>query len=124
MTEERGNKKPMARKHRVTQLDERLKASLASQIKDLRGEMSQAEFGRLIGKPQNVVSRLEDPDYGRVTLQTLLDIASKLDIALIVRFTSHANYLKIGKTLSLKAFPATKATSRKVGRAPSPKAEQ
>lgn len=66
-----------------------VKAALARQITALRGGRSQAAFGKLIGKPQSVVSRLEDPNYGKVTLQTLLDIATKLDVALLVRFTSH-----------------------------------
>jgi hypothetical protein len=39
------------------------------------------------------VSRLEDPDYGRLTIETLLEVASKLDIALLVRFVDHATFL-------------------------------
>ena len=76
-------------------LDTDLKTFLAGQIRSLRGDMSQGEFGRLIGKPQSVVSRLEDPTYGKVTLQTLLDIAAKLDIALIVSFTNYRKYHRI-----------------------------
>jgi hypothetical protein len=66
---------------------------LAQQIRALRGDLLQSEFGRLIGKPQSVVSRLEDPDYGKVTLQTLLDIAGKLDIALLVRFVDYPTFV-------------------------------
>jgi transcriptional regulator with XRE-family HTH domain len=77
-----------------------LKAFLADQIRGLRGDMSQAEFGRLIGKPQSVVSRLEDEAYGKVTLQTLLDIAEKLDIALVVRFADHATFLDATRDFS------------------------
>jgi hypothetical protein len=96
------------KKSHDSQLDTHLKSLLANQIKGLRGDMSQEAFGKLIGKPQSVVSRLEDPDYGKVTLQTLLDIASKLDVALIVRFASHSDYLKITKDTSLKAlWPST-----------------
>jgi transcriptional regulator with XRE-family HTH domain len=73
----------------------RLKALVADQIKQLRGDMSQEEFGKLLGKPQSVISRLEDPNYGKVTLQTLLEIAAKLDVALAVQFVSHATYQRL-----------------------------
>ena len=72
----------------------RLKASLADQIRDLRGNRSQKEFGALIGKPQSVVSRLEKEDYGKVTLQTLIDIATRLDIGLVVQFVDFSTFLR------------------------------
>ncbi|MEX2166220.1 MAG: helix-turn-helix transcriptional regulator [Methyloceanibacter sp.] len=81
-----------------------IKSFLASQIRLLRGANSQAAFGRLLGKPQSVVSRLEDPDYGQVTLQTLLDIASKLDVALIVRFVSFPIFVRFTNDLSPAAL--------------------
>lgn len=71
-----------------------LRAYLADQIRALRGNRSQREFGRLIGKPQSVVSRLENEDYGKLTLQTLLDIAENLDIALVVRFADFPTFLR------------------------------
>lgn len=80
-----------------------LRGFLATQIQYLRGDMSQTEFGHLLGKPQSVISRLEDPDYGKVSLQTLFDIASKLDIALIVRFVDYPTFLKQTNDLSLQA---------------------
>ncbi len=70
-----------------------LRAFLADQIRALRGDMSQQEFGRLIDKPQSVVSRLEDEDYGKVSLQTLIDVATKLDIGLVVRFVDFPTFL-------------------------------
>src|SRR6266550_312428 len=47
---------------------------LARQMRKLRGDKSQSEFGDLIGKQQTVVSRLEDASYGKWTLQTLLTL--------------------------------------------------
>src|SRR5262249_18551523 len=44
---------------------------LARQMRKFRGEKSQVAFGDVIGKRQTVVSRLEDPNYGKWTLQTL-----------------------------------------------------
>jgi len=63
-------------------------------MRELRGSLSQADFGQKIGKAQNVVSRLEDPTYGKATLSTLLEIAAKLDRALIVRFVDFKTFLK------------------------------
>jgi hypothetical protein len=71
-----------------------LKVFLAAQIRALRGDMTQMEFGKLIGKPQSVVARLERETYGKVSLQTLIDIALKLDIGLMVRFVSFPTFLK------------------------------
>lgn len=80
-----------------------IRTFLAHQIRSLRGDMSQEAFGKLIGKPQNVVSRLENPDYGKVTLQTLLDIAAKLDVALLVRFVDFPTFLRGTRDMSDEA---------------------
>lgn len=71
-----------------------VKRGLAVQLRNLRGEQSQKDFGVKIGKPQNVVSRLEDPNYGSMSVQTLLDIASKIDVGLIVKFVPFGRILK------------------------------
>src|SRR5216684_4400995 len=67
---------------------------LARQMRKFRGEMSQSEFGEIIGKRQTVVSRLEDPKYGKWTLQTLFEVGSKLDVAVIVRFVDFSTFMK------------------------------
>src|SRR5262249_31558562 len=59
---------------------------LARQMRKFRGDESQTEFGALLDKRQTVVSRLEDPNYGKWTLQTLFEVATKLNIAVLVRF--------------------------------------
>jgi hypothetical protein len=74
-----------------------LKIFLAAQIRALRGDRTQTQFGELIGKPQSVVARLERESYGKVNLQTLIDIATKLDIALVVRFVSFPTFLEMTK---------------------------
>jgi hypothetical protein len=53
---------------------------------------------------QSVVSRLENPDYGKVTVQTLLQVAIALDIALLVRFCSYPDFLAAIADVSPEAF--------------------
>lgn len=78
---------------RDSYLKSHVKLFLATQIRSLRGKRSQAEFAKMLGTKQSVISRYENPEYGQVTLQTLLDIATKLDIALVARFTNYVDFL-------------------------------
>ena len=106
------------RPFRASYMEHHLKAFLADQIRGLRGDMSQAAFGRLIGKPQSVVSRLENEEYGRVTLQTLLDIATKLDIAFVGRFVDFPTFLQATMDFSATAVapkPYEHGTARTAG---------
>ena len=80
---------------------------LARQMRKFRGEKSQAEFGKMIDKRQTVVSRLEDPKYGKWTLQTLFEVAAKLDVAVIVRFVDFSTFLKLTNDMSEEASRPT-----------------
>jgi len=73
---------------------------LARQIRVFRGGRSQMQFGEMIGKRQTVVSRLEDPNYGKWTLQTLLDVARKLDVAVVVRFVDFPTFVELTNDMS------------------------
>lgn len=79
---------------------------VAYQIRALRKqrEWSQAELAERAGKPQSVISRLEDPDYGKLTIQSLLDIASAFDVALSVRFVSFSEFLRRSEDVSPAAM--------------------
>jgi hypothetical protein len=67
----------------------------------------------VIDKQQTVVSRLEDASYGKWTLQTLLDVAEKLDLALLVRFVDHATFLRFTGDMS-EAASAPKPYSQEM----------
>lgn len=73
---------------------------LARQVRALRGDKSQNEFGALLDKPQSVVSRLEDPNYGKWTLQTLFDVAASLDCAVIVRIVNYPTFLRFTSNMT------------------------
>jgi hypothetical protein len=77
---------------------------LAQQMRALRGSISQTDFGRVLDKPQSVVSRLEDPSYGKWTLQTLLDVAAKLERAVIVRIVDFPTFLRFTEDVSEAAI--------------------
>jgi transcriptional regulator with XRE-family HTH domain len=61
---------------------------LPYQIREMRSArgLTQAQLGELTGMKQETISRLENPNDARLTIRTLLRIASGLDVALLVRF--------------------------------------
>ena len=80
---------------RVAYVAEHVRRGIAYQIRALRDQRgwNQGKLSALLGKPQSVVSRLEDPSYGKVTIQTLLELASVFDVALQVKFVSYSSFL-------------------------------
>jgi transcriptional regulator with XRE-family HTH domain len=88
--------------YRRAYLAEHVRRGVAYQIRALRDQRhwKQGEFSSLLGKPQSVVSRLEDPSYGKVTLQTLLEVAEVFDVALQVRFVSYSSFIQQTRNVS------------------------
>lgn len=72
-------------------------------MRDVR-DMSQEKLGRLAGIAQPWVSKLEDPTYGRLTISTLLKIASAFDVALYVDFVPFSEILNRSASLSRESF--------------------
>jgi transcriptional regulator with XRE-family HTH domain len=106
-------------------LRSKIRGMIAYQIQALREKtgLNQTDFAKKVGKTQSVISRLEDPEYGRVTIQTLLDMACALDVALVVKFASYPDFLFQTRDASMAALqPDTIQESLKKADAPAPKA--
>lgn len=89
------------KEYRELYAEEHIKTGLAFQIRALREarNWTQAELGSESGKSQVVISQLEDPDYGKFQLRTLLTLAAAFDVALIARFAPYSELLD--RTLNL-----------------------
>jgi len=69
---------------------------IAHQIRAMRENrnMKQAELASICGKAQSNIARWEDPDYGKYTLQTLLEVADAFDVFLSIQFVSFKEGLR------------------------------
>jgi transcriptional regulator with XRE-family HTH domain len=85
------------------------KDTIAFQIRQLRNarDWEQRDLARELGNPklQPMISRYENPDYGRYSITTLLELAAAFDVALIVRFAPFSELVEwdlnaTSKTLS------------------------
>lgn len=96
------------RSYRAAYVDENVRTSIAYQVRALREQRgwSQKKLAEVLGKPQSVVSRIEDPDYGKLSVQTLLEIAEALDIALLIRYVSFPDFITSMINVSPEALGA------------------
>lgn len=67
---------------------ENVRTGLAYQIKAIRNArgMSQTDLAKATNKSQGNIARLENPDYGNFSLNTLLELANAFDVWLSVEF--------------------------------------
>lgn len=93
---------------------EHVRNGIPFQIRALRNqrEWTQADLGEASGKPRPVISRLEDPNYGKLSLKTLLDIASAFEVALLVKFVPFSRLVKEYQDVSWQALGAKSVTDR------------
>jgi transcriptional regulator with XRE-family HTH domain len=92
--------------YREAYVAEHVRTGIAYQIRALRAQRgwSQKKLAEEMGKPQSVVSRLEDPDYGKVSIQTVLEGAAAFDVALLVQFVGFPEFLDRTQNVSPEAL--------------------
>lgn len=96
------------KEYRDAFVEERIFARLPLKIRNLREAegMTQQKMAAATGKKQTWISKLEDPNYGRFTLKTLLEMAHFFDVGLEVDF------VPFSKLLTEVIHPATGAVPR------------
>lgn len=67
-------------------------------------ELTQKELGQRAQIAQTWVSKLEDPSYGKLTISTLLKVASALDVGLQIDFVPFSRVLDDAVRLSPNSF--------------------
>ena len=75
--------------YRSAFVQERVRSSIALQIRALReqrNKMTQRQLGDALGMAQTWVSKLENPEYGKMTVATLLRLAEAFDSDLEIKF--------------------------------------
>lgn len=94
------------KQYRHAYMAEGVRSWVARQIRVLRENRnwSQSDLGHETGKPQSAISRLEDPDYGRLSLQSLFDIANAYDVAVLVQFVGWDEWLGRMDNVSTEAM--------------------
>jgi transcriptional regulator with XRE-family HTH domain len=85
---------------------EQVRSYIAFQIRALREQRSwnQSDLAREAGKTQSVISRLEDPDYEKLGLQSCLEIAVAYDVPLLVQFVEWDDWLARMSNMSPSAL--------------------
>jgi transcriptional regulator with XRE-family HTH domain len=83
-----------------------LKRFIPFQIRTIRKKrgISQKELAEDSAITQGVVSRAEDPDYGNLTFNTALRVASGFDLAFVGKFVGYSELLKIIDEMSEDAW--------------------
>lgn len=79
---------------------------LASQIRTIRTQRgwSQAQLANELRTLQSAISRMEDRSYGKLSLQSLFEIAAAFDVGLMVEFVPYDEFLLRTSDLSLVAL--------------------
>lgn len=77
-------------------VESRVRNLIAYQIRALRDQrnLSQKQLAeKLPHGTQSAVSRAEDPEYGRLSVTSLLELASAFDVGVTIKFCNHEDFL-------------------------------
>ncbi len=85
---------------------EHVTTSLPFQIRALREkrEWTQGKLAKHAQTTQTAISRIEDPDYGKLSLNTLYKLAAAFDVALLVKFVPFSRLLSEFEDVSPEAL--------------------
>lgn len=97
---------------RTKYVADQIRIGIRNQLRSLRHErdLTQAALAELIGTKQSVISRIEKNPI-RVGLSVYLDIANKLDVALVVRFEAIDTFVDWYDNLTPKKMTPDKSES-------------
>jgi transcriptional regulator with XRE-family HTH domain len=70
--------------------------------------MTQRQLGKVACMAQTWVSKLEDPNYGKLTISTLLKVASAFDVGLQIDFVPYSKILGDAVCLTGASFSVSK----------------
>jgi transcriptional regulator with XRE-family HTH domain len=86
------------RLYRQAYVEAHAKDTIAFQLRRMRlaRGWEQKDIATKLGNPklQPMISRYENPDYGRYSVATLLELAKVFDVALVVRFTKFGELVR------------------------------
>jgi transcriptional regulator with XRE-family HTH domain len=87
-------------------LSAQTRTHLSYQIRTIRSQRgwSQEEFAEKMNTSQSAVSRMEDRQYGKQNLQTLIEVASTFDCGLLVQFVPYDEFIRKTSDLSQEAL--------------------
>jgi len=96
------------REYRAAYVEENVRTGIAFQVRALRSQRgwTQKKLAEVMGKPQSVVCRIEDPDYGKLSVQTLLEVAAAFDVALVIQYVGFPEFLRRTRDVSPDALGA------------------
>ena len=79
-----------------------VRATIPTQLRLIRESqgLTQAGSASLMGKPQSTISRIENTEYGALSLTTLIEAAQAYGVGLIVKFVEFSEFLKAYSDLS------------------------
>ncbi len=94
--------------YRDAYVEEHVRTSLPFQIRALREQRdwTQGALAEELKTTQTAVSRLENPEYGKLSLNSLYKLASAFDVALLVKFVPFSRLIEEFKDASPQALSA------------------
>jgi transcriptional regulator with XRE-family HTH domain len=96
------------KKSRDAYVYEHIRNGISFQLRALREqrEWSQDDLAKATKKSRTTITRLENPNNDQLTLNTLLELASAFDVALLIKFVPFSRLLKEYEDVSSQALSA------------------